>query len=107
MFGHFKRSYVIEKAYQIWRHKAGLDLKSLVSEYPIDRRVDYRNMLRDAQKSMAATEEEVAVLMILPFVRFLEVSSKVEVNDLIDGWAQQAKVRGTVLAQFKQQFVNT
>jgi len=75
-------------ASQGWRS----DLKSLASYNLIDRMVYYRNMLRDAQKSMAATEEEVAVSDDLAFCPVLEDSSKVEVNDPPTAWTQ-AKVR--------------
>lgn len=103
MFGHIKRGFVIEKAYEIWRTQAGLDLKSLVSQFPSERQIEFRDMLRESQKSMGATEEEVAVLMLMPFVQFLEMSSKAEVNDVIDAWAHRSKVRTTMVAQFKQQ----
>jgi hypothetical protein len=32
MFGYFKRSYGIEKAYDLWRREAGVDLKSEVAK---------------------------------------------------------------------------
>lgn len=103
MFGSIKRGFVIEKAYEIWRTQAGLDLKSLVSQFPSERQIEFRDMLRESQKSMGATEEEVAVLMIMPFVQFLEMSSKAEVNNVIDAWAHRSQVRATLVAQFKQQ----
>jgi hypothetical protein len=30
VFGYLKRSYVIEKAYQLWRQEVGIDLKAEV-----------------------------------------------------------------------------
>jgi hypothetical protein len=102
MFGNLKRNLVIEKAYDLWRRQAGLDLKAEVSKFPYERQIEYRDMLRESQKSMDANELEVAVIMILPFVQFLGLAEKAEVNNLIDAWAHRAQIRGTIASQFKQ-----
>jgi hypothetical protein len=59
-------------------------------------------MLREAQKDMKATEKEVAVMMMLPFVQFLDMSTRGVVYELVNSWAHRGFVRGTVHLQFKQ-----
>lgn len=102
MFGHFKRSYTIEKAYDLWRREAGVDLKTEVSKFPVARQAEFRDMLRDTQKDMNANLHEVAVMMMVPFVHYLDASTRKSVTDLVTHWTFQGQVRATVETQFKQ-----
>lgn len=102
MFAYLKRSYVIEKAYAIWRQEVGIDLKVEISKMPMNGRTDYRNNLRESQKHMGANEKEVAVLAMVPFLKFLDPNAKGLVNNLVDSWTHRGAVRSSVSQLFKQ-----
>lgn len=105
MFGYIKRGYVIEKAYDLWRREAGIDFKAEVSKRPLVDQTEFRNMLRESQKGMAATEHEVAVLMALPFLQYLDMNARGIVNELVNSWSHRGYVRSNVQFQFKQMLI--
>lgn len=101
MFGYLRRGYVIEKAYDFWRREAGIDLKSEVAKYPWDRQTAFRNMLRESQKDMEATESEVAVMMMMAFLPYLDSHSLGVVSKTVDRLTQGAFIRATIYRQFR------
>jgi hypothetical protein len=102
VFGYLKRGYIIELAYNHWRREAGIDFKAEVSKLPVSERTEYRNTLRESQKDMGASEHEVAVLMVLPFMQYLDANARGVVSDVVNGWSHRGWVRPNVQALFKQ-----
>lgn len=96
MFNRLKHSMVIEKAYLIWSKDLGLDIKNLISKLPFAEGATYRENLRDMQTKMGLELYDVVVMMVIPFLDFLDALTRGDITYAVEVWYQEGRIQPDV-----------
>ena len=74
----------------------GLDIKNLISKLPFAEGAKYRENLRDMQTKMGLELYDVVVMMVIPFLDFLDTLTKDDIAFAVDQWYENGSIQPDV-----------